>query len=87
MHFAGKRPPEKQTRLRKNREAWEAFSHIAQNESIRFVVPAQQIAPHDPYGAIIINIAQKIKGFFEKIVLTAQKTFCIIKKREKRTEA
>ena len=56
----------------------EGFLHIAQNETFRFVAPAQQIAAQDPYGAIIINIAQKIKGFFEKIVLTAQKTFCII---------
>ena len=60
---------------------------VAQNEPIRFVIPAQQFAPQDPYGAIIINNAQKSKGFFEKIVLTAQKTFCIIKERKKRTEA
>ena len=59
---------------------------VAQNESIRFVVPTQQIVVHIPYVAIIINLAQKIKGFFKKIVLTAQKTFCIIKKKKKRTE-
>ena len=59
---------------------------VAQNESIRFVAHIQQILAHVPYVAIIINLAQKIKGFFEKIVLTAQKTFCIIKKKKKRTE-
>ena len=61
--------------------------HIAQNESIRFVAPIQQMVAHVPYATIIINLAQKIKGFFKKIVLTAQKTFCIIKKRRMRTEA
>ncbi|MBR5022511.1 MAG: hypothetical protein IKY18_04860 [Oscillospiraceae bacterium] len=65
----------------------EDFLHIAQNESIRFVAHIQEILAQVPYGAIIINLAQKIKSFFEKIVLTAQKTFCIIKKSKKRTQA
>ena len=85
--FCGETTAWKADPIEKNRETRTGFLQIAQNETIRFVTPSKQFAPRVPYGAIIINLAQKIKGFFEKIVLTAQKTFCIIKKRKKRTEA